>query len=176
MRSDNNEDAGVILESVNSAYIQFLGDKNRISAKSGSGLSIMSRESDINFDANQVLMNAKVTMNAPQVSSEKSDYALAVSGGILTTKVLVKEVSEWYDYVFKDNYDLLSIDNLKRYVEENGHLPDIPSEQDVFVNGYDMVEMDGLLLKKIEELTLYTIELNNLIRRQQEVIESLLSK
>ena len=176
MRSDNNEDAGVILESVNSAYIQFLGDKNRISAKSGSGLSIMSRESDINFDANQVLMNAKVTINAPQVSSEKSDYALAVSGGILTTKVLVKEVSEWYDYVFKDNYDLLSIDNLKRYVEENGHLPDIPSEQDVFVNGYDMVEMDGLLLKKIEELTLYTIELNNLVRRQQEVIESLLSK
>ena len=82
----------------------------------------------------------------------------------------------WHGVAGVENYDLLSIDNLKRYVEENGHLPDIPSEQDVFVNGYDMVEMDGLLLKKIEELTLYTIELNNLIKHQQEVIESLISK
>ena len=41
---------------------------------------------------------------------------------------------------------------IKKYIDENGHLPDIPSGQDVFTNGYNMVEMDGLLLKKIEEL------------------------
>ena len=63
-----------------------------------------------------------------------------------------------------------------RFIDENGHLPDIPSEQDVINNGYDMVEMDGILLKKIEELTLYTIELNDIIKRQQEIIETLQSK
>ena len=78
--------------------------------------------------------------------------------------------------VFEDDYELLSIDDVKKYIDENGHLPDVPSGQDVFVNGYDMVEMDGLLLKKIEELTLYTIELNAIVKRQQEIIESLQSK
>ena len=96
-----------------------------------------------------------------------------MSGGILTTKVLVKEVDEWYDYVFDDDYALLPINYLQRYIGENGHLPDIPSESNVLANGYDMVEMDGLLLKKIEELTLYIIELNKLIECQQEIINTL---
>ena len=175
MRSDSNEDAGVILESGKSAYIQFLNDKNRISAKSDAGLSIMSKDSNINFEAKQLVMDAKVTINISGLLKE-SDYALAVPQGIMTNKVMVKEVSEWYDDVFNDDYDLLTIDNVERYIAENGHLPDIPSEHDVFQSGYDMVEMDGLLLKKIEELTLYTIELNNLIKSQQELIESLLAQ
>ena len=119
-------------------------------------------------------MNAKVTICMPEGSSE--DYALSVSGGIVTTKVVVKEVSEWHDYVFDDDYKLIEINNIAKYIDKNGHLPDIPSGQDVLTNGYDMVKMDGLLLKKIEELTLYAIELNNHILLQQEVIESLLSK
>lgn len=177
IRSDVNEDAGIILESTSSsrmAYIQLFDDKNRIMFKPNVGLSILSQNSNINLDANQVQMNAKVMIDMPEGSSE--DYALSVSGGIVTTKVMVKEVSEWHDYVFDDDYKLISINDVAQYVNENGHLPDVPSEQDVLTNGYDMVKMDGLLLKKIEELTLYAIELNNHILLQQEVIESLLSK
>lgn len=177
IRSDVNEDAGIILESTSSsrmAYVQLFNDKNRIVFKPDSGLSILSQNSNINLDANQVQMNAKVMIDMPEGSSE--DYALSVSGGIVTTKVMVKEVSEWHDYVFDDDYKLISINDVAQYVNENGHLPDVPSEQDVLTNGYDMVKMDGLLLKKIEELTLYAIELNNHILLQQEVIESLLSK
>ena len=80
------------------------------------------------------------------------------------------------DYVFDENYKLLPIEKVKCFIDENGHLPDIPSECNVLNNGYDMVEMDGILLKKIEELTLYTIELNAIVKRQQEIIESLQSK
>lgn len=179
IKSDSNEDAGLIVEPANlskMAYIQLFDENNRISVNPNSGLSIMSHNAKINLDANQVLLNAQVTINAPQGFSKENDYALAVPGGILTTKVLVKDVEDWYDVVFEEDYKLLSIDDIRRYICENGHLPDIPSGQDVFANGYDMVEMDGLLLKKIEELTLYTIELNDLIKRQQEIIESLLSK
>lgn len=179
IKSDSNEDAGVIVEPTNlsrTAFVQLLSDKNRISAQKDKGLSIMSQDSNISFEANQVLMNAQVTINAPKGFSEEYNYALAVPGGIMTNKVLVKEVEDWYDIVFEDDYKLLSIDNVKQYIDANGHLPDIPSGQDVFMNGYDMVEMDGLLLKKIEELTLYTIELNDQIKRQQEIIESLQSK
>lgn len=179
IKSDANEDAGVILETSNmskSAYIQLYDDKNKISVKQDTGMSIMSQEGNINLDAKHVVMNAKVAINTSPYFSDGYDYALAVSGGILTTKVLVKEVTEWYDHVFDDNYNLTPIELLEQYINKNGHLPDIPSENNVLTMGYDMVEMDGLLLKKIEELTLYTIELNNLIKRQQEIIESLRTK
>ncbi len=179
VKADANEDAGFILEPVNlskGAFIQLYDENNRISVKKDSGLSIMSQNSSISFDANNVLMNAKVAINAPKDFSEGYDYALAVAGGILTTKVLVKDVEEWHDYVFEKEYELLPINKLRQYIDENGHLPDIPSESNVLTQGYDMVEMDGLLLKKIEELTLYTIELNNLIKEQQEMIDSLQSK
>lgn len=179
IKSDANEDAGVFIEPANSskmAYIQLFDENNRICVKPDLGLSIMSQNAKINFDAAQVMMNAQVTINAPRGFSEEGDYALAVQGGIMTTKVLVKDVEDWYDVVFEDGYDLQSIEEVEQYINENGHLPDIPSGQDVFDKGYDMVEMDGLLLKKIEELTLYAIELNNLIKCQQEIIESLQSK
>lgn len=179
IRSDANEDAGIILESSNSskiAYIQLFDINNRIVAQQNNGLTLMSQNASINFEANQIQMNAPLAINTENGISEEYDYALSVKGGIMTTKVLVKDVADWYDYVFEDDYKLLSIDNVKRYIDENGHLPDIPSEQDILKNGYDMVEMDGLLLKKIEELTLYAIELNNLVKYQQKVIEDLLSE
>lgn len=48
---------------------------------------------------------------------------------------------------------------MENFIKEHGHLPDIPSEQEVLENGYNVGEMDALLLQKIEELTLYVIEL-----------------
>lgn len=179
VRADVNEDAGFILEPSNmsnSAFIQLYNDKNKISVKPDNGMSIMSKNGNINFESEHVVMNAKVSINTSEDFLKGYDYALAVSGGILTTKVLVKEVEEWHDYVFDEDYDLLSINTLEKYIYEKGHLPDIPSESDVLSEGYDMVEMDGLLLKKIEELTLYTIELNRLLKEQQIIIDKLQSK
>ncbi len=179
VRSDSSEDAGIILEPSNlskSAFVQLYNENNRIIVNPDSGLSVVSRNGTINFDANNVMMNAKVAINTPKSFTEGYDHALAVAGGILTTKVLVKEVDDWYDYVFDADYDLIPIEGLQQYIDDNGHLPDMPSERDVLSEGYDMVEMDGLLLKKIEELTLYTIELNELISRQQEIIDSLKSE
>jgi hypothetical protein len=123
-------------------------------------MMFLSQNDKMSFEALNVDINAK----------------LAVTGGILTSEVLVKEVSEWYDYVFDDDYQLKPIAELETYINEKGHLPDMPSEKDVLNEGYALVEMDGLLLKKIEELTLYTIELHKLIESQQNIIECLQSK
>ncbi|MBO5853792.1 MAG: hypothetical protein J6Q61_03560, partial [Bacteroidales bacterium] len=127
----------------------------------------------ISFEASNIIMNAKLSINTSNRFADGYEYALAVSGGILTTEVLVKEVSEWYDFVFDDDYKLKSIPELERYIHKNGHLPDMPSESEVLNKGYGLVEMDGLLLKKIEELTLYTIELHKIIENQQNIIETL---
>ncbi|MBR5602599.1 MAG: hypothetical protein IKW51_00090 [Bacteroidales bacterium] len=163
IKSDDNEDAGIILEPVNSskkAYFQIYDDKHKIVVSREEGMSFMSQNDKIVLEAADVDINAK----------------LSVRDGILTSEVLVKEVTEWHDYVFYDDYDLKSISDLEYYINANGHLPDMPSEKDIINNGYGMVEMDGLLLKKIEELTLYTIELHKLIENQQKIIETLQSK
>lgn len=69
----------------------------------------------------------------------------------------------WPDYVFDEKHDLMTLKNLEKYIKQNKHLPEIPSSEDVKKDGVDLVEMNKLLLKKIEELTLYIIELNKKI-------------
>lgn len=95
--------------------------------------------------------------------------------GIVYSKKVLAEAFEvrpdakdinWYDHVFKPDYKLRSLTELEQFVKTNNHLPDIPSENDIKENGFNMAEMDGLLLKKIEELTLYVIQ-------QQKEIEEL---
>jgi len=102
------------------------------------------------------------------------DYMLAVAGKVVATEVFVKHIDNWYDHVFSESYDLMSIHALEQYVKENKHLPDMPTENDVTSDGIQIGSIAGLLLKKIEELTLYTIEQQNLIEEQQKVLERVL--
>ena len=65
----------------------------------------------------------------------------------------------WPDYVFEDNYQLPKLSEVEQYIKDKGHLPDMPSADEVADKGIKLGEMDGLLLRKIEELTLYMIRL-----------------
>ncbi|MCV9387482.1 hypothetical protein [Reichenbachiella ulvae] len=78
----------------------------------------------------------------------------------------------WSDFVFFDNYNLRSLDETEQFIQENQHLPDIPSEAEVTANGINLGEMDAKLLQKIEELTLHMIEMNKQNIEQQKLIES----
>jgi hypothetical protein len=84
-------------------------------------------------------------------------YKLAVNGGIHSQSVQI-DMAGWSDYVFKPTYKLQSLSYLKAYISQNHHLPDVPSEEEVIKKGIDVGEMNKLLLKKVEELTLYLIE------------------
>ncbi|NVO08553.1 MAG: hypothetical protein HXX16_01195 [Bacteroidales bacterium] len=94
-------------------------------------------------------------------------YKLAVNGSILCEGVKVIADVPNSDYVFNNDYKLLNLPLLERFVKENNHLPEVPSAEEFKKNGYSVGEMDNLLLKKVEELTLYIIELNKKI----EVLE-----
>lgn len=102
------------------------------------------------------------------------DYQLAVAGKILATEVMIKHIDNWYDHVFNDDYKLISLPDLEDYIVNNNRLPDIPSEEEVIKDGLQMGNIAGLLLKKIEELTLYTIQQQKLIEQQQEIINKIL--
>ncbi len=90
-------------------------------------------------------------------------YALAVEGRIGTREVKVTPQS-WPDYVFAKEYDLMPLADLQSFIQKHRHLPNIPSEKEVNENGIDAGAMNALLLEKIEELTLYLIELEGEIK------------
>jgi len=96
-----------------------------------------------------------------------NDYKLIVKDGILTEKVkiAVENSSDWADYVFEEDYDLKSLEEVAEFVKENKHLPNVPSADEVVEGGIDVAKMDAKLLEKIEELTLYIIELDEKIKR-----------
>ena len=67
----------------------------------------------------------------------------------------------------------MPLDSLNQYIKANGHLPDIPTETEVTENGIDVGDMNAKLLQKVEELTLYIIDLQKQISKQQKEIEQL---
>jgi hypothetical protein len=93
--------------------------------------------------------------------SDCGGYNLFVTKGIRTEKVKVDIASDngWADYVFKDGYDLKPLAHVESFIKLHGHLPNMPSAEEVKLNGVDLGEMQAKLLEKIEELTLYVLEL-----------------
>lgn len=93
------------------------------------------------------------------------DSKLTVKGNIHVEEVKVDLSVPGPDYVFKEDYDLKSLAEVKNYIEENGHLPNIPSAKEMEKNGIHLGEMNMKLLEKIEELTLYILEQQNEINQ-----------
>ncbi len=87
-------------------------------------------------------------------------YRLAVNGNAIFEKVVVKQKMNWPDYVFHTNYRLRPLSEVEQYINQYHHLPEVPSAEEVEKNGLDVGDNQAMLLKKIEELTLYVIEQN----------------
>ena len=88
---------------------------------------------------------------------------LCSSVGQVKAKEVVVTLEGWSDYVFENGYELMPLGELERYVNANRHLPNIPSASRVLDEGVNVGEMNALLLEKIEELTLYIIDLQKQI-------------
>ncbi|MEQ9404602.1 MAG: hypothetical protein RIM99_13505 [Cyclobacteriaceae bacterium] len=101
---------------------------------------------------------------------------LAVEGQIRATEVKVLADISVPDYVFEADYELRTLKETKEFVTENKHLPEIPSAAEIGENGIDLGDMNMRLLKKIEELTLYQIDLMEKLEEQQKRIEKLENK
>lgn len=78
--------------------------------------------------------------------------------GLLRAREIKIDTETWPDYVFEKNYSLMPLKEVESYIEQNGHLPNIPSAEKMITEGIDLAEMNRLLLEKIEELTLHIIE------------------
>jgi uncharacterized protein YaiE (UPF0345 family) len=83
---------------------------------------------------------------------------LSVNGNVKAKKIIVS--TNWSDYVFNDDYQLMPLQQVALFIKANKHLPDIPSAKEVEEKGISVGDNQALLLKKIEELTLYMLEIN----------------
>ena len=101
-----------------------------------------------------------------------SAYSLDVVGKIRGCEIVVEDPNGWCDYVFDDDYQLRSLAEVEAFIAKNHHLPDVPSEAEVMSEGINLGDMDAVLLKKVEELTLYVIEL----QKTNEALQSRIAK
>lgn len=105
-----------------------------------------------------ILTDENIGIGTASFTDSTGSYRLSVNGAIRAHRVRV--YTDWADYVFKNGYELPTLREVEAHIEEKGHLMDIPSAEEVENEGIDVGEMNKLLLQKVEELTLYVIQLN----------------
>ena len=105
-----------------------------------------------------------------KVIHSKGNHAIS---GKFTAKEIEVKVDTGADFVFKPDYNLMPLTEVESFVKENQHLPDIPSEKEMKENGLNVNDMQIKLLQKIEELTLYVIELKKENEAQNVLIQQL---
>jgi hypothetical protein len=126
----------------------------------------------------RIKADGKVIIGDPAnlYSTSLSNYKLFVETGIITERIkiaLKNDATNWSDYVFAPDYNLLSLDSVKLFTEQNCHLPGMPSADKVYAEGIDVADMDALLLKQIEELWLQMFLLK---KENEELKKELLNK
>jgi hypothetical protein len=110
----------------------------------------------------------RIKGNRVGIGTKNPDAALAVKGIIHSEEVKVDVNVPGPDYVFEKSYSLPSLEEVKSYIDQNKHLPEIPSAKEMEANGVNVGEMNMLLLKKIEELTLYVLRQDERIKQLEK--------
>lgn len=96
---------------------------------------------------------------------------LAVNGKVNCREVEVT-LAGWSDFVFNSDYKLRSLYDVENFIALNKHLPDVPSEKEVMAKGVNLGDMSAVLLQKVEELTLYMIDL----KKENDALKNRISK
>lgn len=166
----------------------FLGNKSGMNELASNKLYIQNSDSANpliwgDFAQNLLKFNGKVGIgygfgNFPVTagSVNVSNYNLFVKGGILTEEVRVNLQSAWADYVFDKNYNLKSLEEVETFIIQNKHLPNMPSAKKVKEEGIELGEMIKMQQEKIEELTLYLLQLNKENQKEKEQNKILLKR
>ncbi len=124
----------------------------------------------VNEIGNNTIIN--LTRGNVGIGTPSPRNKLDVNGTVRAREIRV-EASPWPDYVFAESYKLPSLEYTEEYISENGHLPEIPSAEEVAAEGIALGEMNAKLLRKIEELTLYVIRQNEKNKEQALAIGAL---
>ena len=152
-----------------------------INNKNGCGLSFNTINSSGVENVNQLFLNGNggVCIGTTITAYNGNNFKLAVKGYIGAEKVILQSISSWPDYVYQPNYKKRSIKELADYVKIFKHLPGMPSATEIEKRGLDLGEVSRITVEKVEENTLYIIELEehideleNQVKTQQVQIDA----
>lgn len=96
--------------------------------------------------------------------------------GLIRGRRMKLDLNTWADYVFDENYQLMPLSEVEAFVKKEKHLPNIPSEKELKAEGADVMELNKLLMEKVEELTLYLIQQNKNTEELKKELEALKEK
>jgi hypothetical protein len=116
-----------------------------------------------NYSPFIVYGSGQTRIGNPNIQTPHTDALLAVSGKVVCQSLYVLKPTSWADYVFK-NKNLEKLETVEKYIDENKHLPGMPSEEEIYANGYNINEIDAKLLEKIETLYLHIIALEKEVK------------
>lgn len=130
------------------------------------------------FSWRQLNVNSTTGYTYPTLMRLDHTGTLRLDGEFRAKAIRVR-TNVWADYVFASDYKLQPLSEVEKFIQENKHLPNIPSEKEIVENGIDVAQMQEKHMQKIEELTLYVIDLekqNKELQKRLEKIEALLNQ
>jgi hypothetical protein len=177
MRITNTGNVGIGLNNP-FAKLQVWGGSFAATGTDLNGTLIASTQAGIAYIGNNTLTNGIAINSSGSVgigTATTFTYKLAVNGSAIFTQAVVKLNANWPDYVFKKGYTLPSLKSVEEYLIVNGHLPGLPSAESVQKNGLDLGSTQAKLLEKIEELTLYSLDLQKKVEKLEETNKELVA-
>ncbi len=152
-----NAKLGVFATPANDIVLQYEDEAFLTSGRVGIGIANPLAKLHV---GSQVLIGASAT--------PANGYLLSVDGKVMAEEMRIEDSGAWPDYVFEDDYPLISLGALRNEISQSGHLPGIPSAAEIDENGILVGEMQKMQMEKIEELTLYILQLHERIEKLEE--------
>ncbi|SNY99618.1 fibronectin type III domain-containing protein, partial [Flagellimonas pacifica] len=153
--------------------VSLVSNTENVNTQAGGGVidytSTNSNMNTVDWTARDLFADRNVGIG----TTNTQGYRLAVAGNVIAEGVKVELQGNWPDFVFLKEYDLMGLEQVRQFIKENGHLPNIPSAKNVEANGIDLGKMDAKLLQKIEELTLYLLMQQKQIDKLNKELEAL---
>lgn len=162
----------VIYGNVSNKYPTFGISINHVVEDAGSnhyGMALLTTDSFLTGRTEKMRIAANGNVG---IGTINPDAKLAVNGTIHSKEVIV-DLNNWPDYVFQPQYNLRTLTEIKRFIAQNQHLPEMPSAAEVEAKGINLGEMNKLLTKKVEELTLYLLDKDNEVNMLKMNVTSL---
>jgi hypothetical protein len=119
-----------------------------------------------------IKLNGNTNTHALIVENGKNEKLLQLNkDGLLQAREIKVDQARWPDYVFTKEYQLMTLEEVKAFIEENGHLPNVPPATEVEEEGLNLGENAKITMEKLEELTLYLIQMKEQLDEQLKLIE-----
>jgi hypothetical protein len=161
-----NSAARMIWESPNDNFQFVNGDNSTVALQLGENGQVGINTGDF-FDDHDLFVDGSVYIK----DDGEEDHSLYIEGSAIGEEMFIKLKADWPDYVFTENYELMPLNQLEVFINENGHLPNLPKAEEVRETGLALGETERVLTEKVEELTLYIIELKKEIDTLKEEIK-----